>query len=281
MFSYGISMRKFSVQLLGFLLAMHAGLANAQVDPPEGSPITTMSATQLQAGQKTFAIHCARCHGMLGDGGEGPSLKRPVLKYATDDEALFTLINEGLPGTGMPGVFGPSDAELWQVAGYVRSLGRLPAEPMPGDPVRGAQLYATKGGCAACHISNGLGVGVGPELTDVGLRRNAEYLRRALTNPDADYPMRQTRLGGNINGFLTVRIVSEQGEFEGMRVNEDEFSIQLRDLSGGIRAFDKRELLNYQRAFGHSLMPGYETVFDNDEVNDLVSYLMGLKGASS
>ena len=268
-------------KLFGVLLAFCVGFTHAQAGAAEVSPIATLSAAQLQAGQKTFAIHCARCHGMLGDGGEGPSLKRPVLKYAADDEALFTLINEGLPGTGMPGVFGPSDAELWQVAGYVRSLGRLPAEPMPGDPDRGAQLYATKGGCAACHISNGLGVGVGPELTDVGLRRNAEYLRRALTNPDADYPMRQTRLGGNINGFLTVRVVSERGEFEGMRVNEDEFSIQLRDLSGAIQAFDKRELLNYQRAFGHSLMPGYETVFDNDEVNDLVSFLMGLKGASS
>ena len=119
------------------------------------------------------------------------------------------------------------------------------------------------------------------QLTDVGLRRNVEYLRRALTNPDADYPMKQSRLNGNINAFLTVRVVSEEGEFEGMRVNEDEFSIQLRDLSGNLHGFDKQKLLNYQRAFGHSLMPGYETVFSNTEVNDLVSYLMSLKGASS
>ena len=269
------------MKLFVFLLAFHIGFGKAQADSPQVSPITTMSDAQLQAGRQTFGIHCARCHGMLGDGGEGPSLKRPVLKFAPDDEALFTLINEGIPGTGMPGVFGPNDMELWQLAAYVRSLGRLPEEPVPGDPINGAQLYATKGGCAACHISKGVGVGVGPELTDVGLRRNVEYLRRALTNPDADYPMRQTRLGGNINGFLTVRVVSERGEFEGMRVNEDEFSIQLRDLSGAIHAFDKRELLNYQRAFGHSLMPGYETVFDTSEVNDLVAYLMALKGASS
>jgi putative heme-binding domain-containing protein len=245
------------------------------------SPIPNLSDADLQAGRKTFVIHCARCHGMLGDGGEGPSLRRARLKHAPDDEVLFTVINEGLIGTGMPGTFGPNDTEMWQVAGYVRSLGRLPEEQVPGDPVRGEMLYQTKGGCAACHIANGLGHGVGPELTDVGLRRNVEYLRRALTNPDADFPMKQSRLTGNINAFLTVRVVSQDGEFEGMRVNEDEFSIQLRDLSGAVHGFDKRELINYQRAFGHSLMPGYETIFDNTEVNDLVSYLMGLKGASS
>jgi putative heme-binding domain-containing protein len=250
-------------------------------EAPFASPIPDMSDADLQAGQETFSIHCARCHGMLGDGGEGPSLKRATLKHAADDETLFTVIDEGLRGTGMPGTFGPNDKELWQVAGYVRSLGRLPAEPVPGDPVSGALLYQTKGGCAACHITAGFGHGVGPELTDVGLRRNVGYLRRALTNPDADYPMKQSRLSGTINAFLTVRVVSEDGEFEGMRVNEDEFSIQLRDLSGNLQAFDKRRLLNYQRAFGHSLMPGYETVFSNTEVNDLVSYLMGLKGASS
>lgn len=274
-------MRVFACTLFSWLMVAAPWALAAENEAPLLSPIPNMSDTDLQAGEQTFVIHCARCHGMLGDGGEGPSLRRASLKHAPTDEALFTVINEGLRGTGMPGTFGPSDTEMWQVAGYVKSLGRLPEEPVPGDPVSGALLYQTKGGCAACHIANGLGHGVGPELTDVGLRRNVEYLRRALTNPDADYPMKQSRLNGNINAFLTVRVVSQDGEFEGMRVNEDEFSIQLRDLSGKVYGFDKQDLLNYQRAFGHSLMPGYETVFSNTEVNDLVSYLMSLKGASS
>ena len=44
---------------------------------------------------------------MLGEGGEGPGLKRPVLRYAADDEALMEVISEGIQGTGMPGTFGP------------------------------------------------------------------------------------------------------------------------------------------------------------------------------
>lgn len=242
------------------------------------SPISTQTTADLDNGQKFFRVHCARCHGMQGEGGEGPTLKRAVLRHAADDQALKDVIDNGIQGTAMPGTFGPNETELWQIAGYVRSLGRLPAEDMPGDPDIGRTIYQQQGACATCHINAGVGHGVGPELTDVGLRRNLQYLRRALTNPDADSPMQAGRMSGRSDAFLTVRVVSPAGEYEGLRINEDEFSIQLRDLTGTIHAFDKRELLGLERAFGHSLMPGYEAMLTTEEVDHLVSYLMSLKG---
>jgi cytochrome c oxidase cbb3-type subunit 3 len=264
---------------LGVLLTAVAGRAVTADQATLPSPIASQTGEDLADGQRLFRVHCARCHGMLGEGGEGPSLKRPLLGHAPDDHTLFEVIDQGIRGTGMPGTFGPNDTELWHIAGYVRSLGRLPPEAMPGDPEAGRVLYETRGGCGACHISAGHGRGVGPELTDVGARRNLEYLRRSLTNPDADYPMLTSQLTGHTNAFLTVRLVSPEGEFEGLRVNEDEFSIQVRDLSGDIRSFDKRTLLRLEHAFGHSLMPGYDTVLSPKEVDDLASYLMSLKGA--
>jgi putative heme-binding domain-containing protein len=240
-----------------------------------------MTEADLANGRAHFRIHCARCHGMLGEGGEGPSLKRPRLSHAPDDLSLFDVINDGIRGTGMPGTFGPNDETLWLIAGYVRSLGHLPPEEMPGDPEQGRQIYEEKGGCPTCHIAQGVGRGVGPELTDVGARRNLEYLRRSLTNPDADHPMISDWRTGNINAFLTVRVVSELGEYEGLRINEDEYSVQLRDLSGAIYSFDKAELIDLERAFGHSLMPGYDTVLTGSEIDHLASYLMSLKGATS
>ncbi|MEQ8857398.1 MAG: c-type cytochrome [Pseudomonadales bacterium] len=261
-----------SVWMSGLLLA-----AVAAAVEPVPSPIPTLTDADIESGQALFRVHCARCHGMLGDGGEGPSLRRPTLRYARDDHALFEVILEGIPGTGMPRTWAPNDGELWQIAGYVKSLGRLPAEPMPGDPAGGRVLYETQN-CAACHISRGEGRGVGPELSDVGLRRNAEYLRRALTNPDADSPILTSQLTGNINAFLTLRLTAPDGEYEGLRVSEDEFSVQLRDLSGRLHSFDKRGLLSYERAFGHSLMPGYATRLTETQTDDLVSYLMSLKG---
>ncbi len=243
-----------------------------------GTPIDAMTSEDLENGERLFRVHCARCHGMLGDGGEGPSLKRAELVHAPDDERLFLVINEGIPGTGMPSTFAPNNTELWQMAAYVRALGRLPAEEPPGDAAKGKEIFETKGACATCHITAGDGRGVGPELTTVGLRRNLEYLRRSLTHPDADYPMTQDRMTGRINAFLTVNIVSPDGEFEGMRVNEDEFSVQMRDLNGDIHSFEKRELLSYERAYGHSLMPGYRAALTRTEIDDVVSYLMIQKG---
>jgi putative heme-binding domain-containing protein len=252
-----------------------SAIASGQEDSV--SPIAELKQIDLANGQKLFRVHCARCHGMLGEGGEGPSLKRSSLSRAPDDESLFEVIQQGIPGTGMPRTFGPNSDELWQVAGYVRSLGQLPTEQMPGNPESGRLVYSGKGACSACHIIDGQGKGVGPELSQVGNRRNLEYLRRALTNPEADQPV-TFDMRGRLKAFLTVRLVSPEGEFEGLRVNEDEFSIQLRDLNGALYSFDKRELLSFERAYGHSLMPGYEALLTNIEVNDLISYLMSRKG---
>lgn len=266
------------VLLLSLLIWLVSPAAAGDETPAKPEDLMTPAA--LADGERLFRIHCARCHGMLGEGGEGPSLKRARLKHAPDDESLYEVIDSGILGTGMPGTFGPNEDELWHVARYVRSLGELPAQTMPGDPLRGKMLYESTGACATCHILAGDGRGVGPELTEVGLRRNAEYLRRALTNPDADHPMRSDRMTGRINAFLTVRVVSPDGEYEGLRINEDEFSIQMRDLNGDIHSFDKRELLGFEKAFGHSLMPGYEVILSADDLDDLISYLMTLEGSS-
>lgn len=242
------------------------------------SPILAMTESDLSQGQGLFQVHCARCHGMQGGGGEGPALSRPRLTHAPDDQALYAVISQGIPGTGMPATWAPRPRDLWKIAGYVRSLGRLADEAMPGDPVNGRAVYESNGNCASCHILNGQGKGVGPELSEVGLRRNADYLRQSITNPDADQPKVTTQSRGTINSFLTVRAVSEYGSFEGMRIYEDEFSVQMRDLNGRIYSFEKSALTSYERDFGHSLMPGYGVILEDAEVDDVVSYLMSLKG---
>ena len=234
-------------------------------------------AQDRENGEQLFMTLCARCHGILGEGGEGPSLKRATLAHAPDDETLEAVIIGGIPGTGMPGSRQLRGADSADVAAYVRSLGQLPPEQMPGDPVAGQLLYENNGNCASCHILSGVGNGIGPELTGVGLRRNAEYLRRAVTNPDADQPKLVDRFRGSLNAFLTVRVVSELGTYEGMRVNEDAFTVQMRDLSGQLYSFDKADLISYEKVMGHSLMPGYNATLDAKQIDDVVSFLMSLR----
>lgn len=252
----------FSVLFVSGFLSLSAGLVSAQ---------------NLENGQQLFQTLCARCHGMLGEGSEGPSLTRPNLVHAPDDAALVSLIVGGIPGTGMPGSRQLRGQDGPDVAAYVRSLGELPPEEMPGDAVAGAQVYRGIGNCSSCHILNGVGNGIGPELSKVGQRRNAAYLRLSVISPEVDQPRLVDRFRGSLKAFLTVRIVSEYGSYEGMRINEDAFTVQMRDMEGEIYSFEKSALISYEKVQGHSLMPGYNSVLDEKQVDDVVSYLMSQK----
>lgn len=236
------------------------------------SPLTDLPADDLVDGERLFHVHCARCHGIDGAGGEGSNLARSRLRYAPDDEALIAVINDGIQGTGMPAIWSLDDAQAKRVAAYVRTLGQIQAEPMPGDPERGAMIYQTSGGCPACHIIAGHGKGVGPELTEVGDSRGIAYLRSSLTDPAEA----QSQTMG-YQDYLTVRISTSEGSMEGLRVNEDAFSIQVRDVNGTLHSFRKADLLGFEKVFAHSLMPEYGAALKGQDMDDLISYLMSLR----
>jgi len=247
-------------------------LGSAAVPARAQSPLGALSKADLADGERLFRIHCARCHGINGEGGEGSNLVRVRLKYAPDDDALIELLGEGIPGTGMPAIWTLDEEQATRVAGYVKSLGKLEQEEMPGDPLRGAEIYRTRAGCPACHIVSGHGKGIGPELTYVGDQRGLDYLRRSLVDP-ADA---QSQTMG-YQDYLTVRVRSPEGSIEGLRINEDAFTIQIRDLNGTIHSFRKDELTDFEKVFAHSLMPGYGAALPDDDMNDVISYLMSLR----
>ena len=223
----------------------------------------------LLRGRKLFDSHCARCHNMGGTGGEGPSLARPTLRYAADEEALVKVIQEGIEGTDMPGAWQISENEVRQIAAYVRSLGRVESTPLPGDRERGRDVFEGASGCGSCHIIEGQGGILGPDLSDVGLRRGADYLRESLVSPGATIPER----------YLLVRAQTRAGEeVVGVRVNEDSFTIQLRDQAGRIHSLSKLELEDLEKAFGESLMPSYGSELRATELDDLIAYLASLRG---
>ena len=97
-------------------------------------------------------------------------------------------------------------------------------------------------------------------------------VRKSLTQPAATQS--QTR---GYHDYLTVRLRTADGRVEGLRLNEDAFSIQIRDLSGAIHSYRKDEILELEKDFTHSLMPGYEAVLTEAQTNDVVSYLMSLR----
>jgi putative heme-binding domain-containing protein len=255
-----LGMRIFQ-RIVPFLLcgcALWAQAPSQQLLPPE----------DLAAGERTYRTQCASCHGMQGEGGRGAILARPRLLHAPDDPSMFNVIANGIPDTEMPGHWF-TDREIRQLVAFVRTLGRAAPQKAPGDVASGEKLYAGKGGCAACHTIGGRGGAIGPDLSDIGARRSLAYLRESLVNPEGAVP----------EGFLQVQLVTRNGQrMTGIRLNEDTFSIQIRDLSGDFRSFFKTELAELHKQAGKSPMPSYTKTFTQSELEDVVAYLDSRRG---
>jgi len=221
------------------------------------------------AGKKIFESQCALCHGQTGTGGRGPSLNRPKLGRAPDDQALQKVISDGIEPE-MPGAWQLNPHEVSSVAAYVRSLGAIPPETLPGNPSAGQRIFESKG-CAGCHVAAGKGTGYGPELTDIGTRRNGAHLRQAILHPATLLP----------DGFLYVAAVPQTGAtVRGIRVNEDSFNIQIKDARGQFHSFSKSELKELKRLPNETPMPSYENSLTPAQLDDLVAWLASLKGKS-
>lgn len=229
-----------------------------------------------------FLAHCSSCHGASGEGGRGPRLNVPRLLKAPDDAALSAVITNGVPGGAMPGTRMTPD-ENRQLVAFVRSLRRTEAVESSGNPQEGESLFWGKGNCGACHTVGPRGQRLGPDLTEIGVRRGPAHLRTSLLDPEAEIPDNFSVYRRVIlmpDNFLQVRVVTADGKrLTGVRLNEDLLSIQLRDHSGGLYSFLKSELRELHKDWGKSPMPSYRSIFTETEIEHLVAYLISLRGA--
>ena len=235
------------------------------------------TAADVSKGRQLFLGMCSRCHGAQGGGGEGPSLTK--LTRAHNDEELRAIISNGIPERGMPRIRRFTDAELRQMIGFVHSLSQASSVANTGKPENGKAVYQ-KLGCGSCHIVVGEGGDFGPELTNIGARRAPDYLRQAIIDPAAALPRGATIPGRGFNEFLPVHVVTRDGhEVTGIRLNEDSFTIQIRDTGNKLYSFRKADVRQLDKQFGKSLMPDYKARAAGPDLDDLVAYLSGLGGA--
>jgi cytochrome c oxidase cbb3-type subunit III len=228
---------------------------------------TAQRETDLADGKATFRSNCAFCHGLSGGGGRGPALNTGRFLHGSTDDDIKSVIRGGVPGTTMPSFEFEKD-ELDRLVAYVRTLSGSAAkgEPVAGDPIKGKAVYE-RSGCGGCHRVGIEGSVFGPELTRIGAGRSAEYIRESLVNPSADIP----------EDYAGVTVVTRNGQrVTGVRINEDTFTVQLRDASQKFRMFEKDEV----RQVIHepkSLMPSYGTL-PKDDLANLLAYLDSLRG---
>lgn len=267
-----------AVCLFAAALFVCALATQAQI-PRDPTPVVARtSPSDLANGKLLYEATCSKCHGLDGGGSDGPSLQGVAQQLG--DEEVGKIIRGGIPGTGMNG-FSMSADEAGQVVGYLRTLGATAdTEIAKGDPAKGKQVYETSG-CPACHIIDGQGGGVGPELTRVGSMRGPSYFRTTLLTPGAILPKEAGAMErGRFTQFLFVRVVTKDGHsFEGTRVYEDSFTIEIKDASGQFRGFKKLDLAKLEKLPGHSVMPSFKGTLSDAQIDELIAYLASLKGA--
>jgi putative heme-binding domain-containing protein len=261
------------------IVLLFCGVQGSSAD--ERNPLAG-NAKAAKAGEYEFRINCALCHGLgARGGGRGPDLTRAVKKHTHTDAEMFQVISNGIPGTAMPangtngqGV-GMTDEEIWQIITYIRSQEvKAPAHPA-GSAVHGKELFFGDANCSLCHMIEGKGGRLGPELTGVGgsrtraaiidsVRDPSRRLASGLTEATKEFPQE----------YESVIVVTADGkEIKGVTLNEDSFSVQVMDTSEQIHLLEKDKLKSFQKT-RQSAMPKYgPDILSDKDLEDIVAYL--------
>ncbi len=223
------------------------------------------SPNDIEAGARLFRANCAVCHGLDGSALPAADLRRGQLRRGSTTGDLFRTISNGIPGTAMPPV-SFTGSQLWQVVAFLHSL-RNP-DTGTGDARRGQTVLEGKGQCLSCHRVQGQGARQGPDLTGIGAIRSLDYLQRSLLQPS------ETILAQN----RSVRAVTRDGAtITGRRLNEDTHTIQLLDSQERLVSLLKRDVRELTTLTA-SPMPSYQDKLTPQELSDLLTCLLSLKG---
>jgi putative heme-binding domain-containing protein len=226
------------------------------------------SRADVEAGQRLYGPQCQVCHGATGDGVPGTDLKLGRFRRVSSDDDLARVITSGIPGTGMP-PFVLQPAELRAIVAFIRAgFDPASAAVRVGDAARGRALFEGKAECSTCHRVNGRGPRLAPDLSDIGAIRTLAALQRSLLMPtESLWPIHRP-----------VRIVTRAGRtLRGRRLNEDTYTVQIIDEQENLRSFDKTDLreLTVETT---AAMPSYAERLTEDELADVIAYLVSLKG---
>lgn len=262
--------RRFGRRLvLASVLAAGAALAAAPA-PALGQQehAGQYSQADINFGMSLYGDNCVSCHGPGGDGVDGVNLRSGQFRSASNDYELEQIISNGIPDTAMlPGNY--NEAELTGLVAYLRMMGSLDvSDAAVGDAARGATLYNGKGDCASCHRIGSEGSRTGPDLSDIANFRSAGAMAQTLVDPtEAMVPINRT-----------VRMVARDGtRYEGRRLNEDTYTVQLVDENERLVSLVKEDLREYE-ILTESAMPSYADTLTEQERADILAYLLTLKG---
>jgi putative heme-binding domain-containing protein len=250
----------FSLMIAGWT----AGTVARGQEPSHG-----VTPAELERGGQIYLASCASCHGQNGDTLPTVDLASGSFRRATTDQQLIAIVRTGIPGTPMP-PSSLSEADASLVVAYLRAW---PARRLAsggtgavavGNAERGRLVFDGKGGCRECHIADGSGGFLGPDLSSVGITRRPAELETALVDPSADIR----------NGNRAATITYRDGKtVTGRLLNHDTYSLQIIDAGGRLLSVMKDEVRRWEIP-NASVMPAYREKLTAAERADLLGYLL-------
>ena len=137
-----------------------------------------------------------------------------------------------------------------------------------GDPARGREVFAGAGTCAKCHVVNGEGKAVGPDLSGIGGKLPAVALYESILAPSAAIS----------HAYETWTAVTDDGRSSsGLLISKTDEATVLRGADGIDVSLATAEIEEFVRQ-PISLMPAdLAAVLSERELVDLVAWLGTLK----
>ena len=249
-----------ALAVLALGVSTSVGWAQAPATPNVGPPGPPPNGEQL------YMENCVECHGPEGDVVPDVDLGHGRFRRATTDPELVGIVLRGIPNTAMP----PnnfSEAQASAIVQYLRAKA-LRAAATAGNAAAGRAIFTGKGNCATCHRVNGSGSRVGPDLSEIGRLRHSTDIESAIVDPDL--------LIVPSNRF--VRLVTRDGAATiGRLLNQDAFTVQILDSKEQLRSLPRADLKEVT-FIDKSPMPSFRGILNQQEITDLVSYLVSLQG---
>jgi PQQ-dependent dehydrogenase (methanol/ethanol family) len=217
--------------------------------------------------QHTYATRCGGCHGDDGRGtDQGPALAGSPSVRARSAQSLRNVIRNGVPAAGMPEFDLPTDT-IDALATMIASWNAVAAKAsVPGDPAAGREFFAGKGQCASCHLAQGVGSAIGPDLSDIALTLTVDEIRDALLNPDA-------RIASGY-GVVSVRLRNGR-TLRGFARSRSSFDLAIQDLTG---AFHTLSLDDVASITNEKTSHMTAVKASAGELRDVIAYLSRLTG---
>lgn len=150
----------------------------------------------------------------------------------------------------------------------IPSLGEL--AQLKGNVGNGQKVFATTGKCNTCHVINGEGKEVGPNLSEIGAKLSKQALFESIVFPSA----------GISHNYESWTLVLHDGTTQtGIIVSEDPEKLSLKGNDAIVRTFAIKDI-DERAKQKISLMPAdLSKILSVEEMADVVEYLTTLKKA--